>query len=256
VITHARFAYAQARLQARHGMRPGEALWLHLAGAGSLAAYLQSARDTPLLPWVEDIEGARSSHAIELALRRRFRGYVDEVAGWLPERSRAVVHWIRRMPDLPALQYLLSGEPVQAWMLEDAGLRPFATQQPAARREALEHSEGAWLARAWQHGEPLYLAWLEYWRQLWPAPRRFRAGLDYLARLLLGYLAQAGGEPAATGETPRRMLASGLGYAFRRYSFEPAAACAHLGLVALDLERLRGELLQRVLFAETAGDRA
>ena len=59
----------------------------------------------------------------------------------------------------------------------------------------------------------------------------------------------------STGSVSRQQLVSGLNHAFRRYSFEPAAACAHLGLVALDLERLRWELLQRSLFAETAGGR-
>jgi hypothetical protein len=54
----------------------------------------------------------------------------------------------------------------------------------------------------------------------------------------------------AAGNAPEA-LATSLGAAFRRHSFKPAAACAHLGLVALDLERLRGELVQRALFEET-----
>ena len=43
-------------------------------------------------------------------------------------------------------------------------------------------------------------------------------------------------------------LASRLNYAFRRYSFQPAAACAHLALIAFDLQQLRGELVRRALF--------
>jgi hypothetical protein len=43
--------------------------------------------------------------------------------------------------------------------------------------------------------------------------------------------------------------------AFRRYSFQPAAACAHLALIALDLEKLRGDLVRRVLFSEAPGAR-
>jgi hypothetical protein len=70
------------------------------------------------------------------------------------------------------------------------------------------------------------------------------------------YLQQPGGGHTAASVLPRQQLVAGLNYVFRRYSFEPAAACAHLGLIALDMEKLRGELLQRALFAETAEGRA
>jgi hypothetical protein len=36
----------------------------------------------------------------------------------------------------------------------------------------------------------------------------------------------------------------------RRATLEPAAAFIHVALCALDLERLRGELLSRLLFAQ------
>ncbi len=57
--------------------------------------------------------------------------------------------------------------------------------------------------------------------------------------------------PAAAGD-PRDALIMKLTGVFRRYSFQPAAAVAHLGLVALDLEKLRGDLVSRQLYAETA----
>ena len=37
--------------------------------------------------------------------------------------------------------------------------------------------------------------------------------------------------------------------AFRRYSFQPAAVFSYLALTALELARLRGDLLLRQLFA-------
>jgi hypothetical protein len=154
------------------------------------------------------------------------------------------------------LQYLLLGERAPPWLLEDAELRPFTSENIAARMEALHNSDCDYLAVAWQRGDPLYKAWLDQWQKQWPASRRFAAGLVHLGRLLRQYLLQPGGGPAAAGGLPRQQLVAGLNYVFRRHSFEPAAACAHLGLVALDLERLRGELLQRALFAETAGGRA
>jgi hypothetical protein len=153
------------------------------------------------------------------------------------------------------LQFLLHGETLPPWVLEDAELRPFAMQNAASRREALHAAGCDYLVSAWQQGDPLSLAWLEHWQCQWPASRRFAAGLSYLARLLRRYLAEARAGHVTASDLCRQQLVSGLNHAFRRYSFEPAAACAHLGLIALDLAKLRGELLQRALFAETAGGR-
>lgn len=252
----ARFAYAQARLQARHGMRPTEQLWRRLASPGDLAGFLQQAQHTTLRPWVLGMQATPNSHPLELSLRQHFRRYVDEVAGWLPENWGVVVRSTKRLPDLPLLQYLLRGEPAPPWLLEDAELRPFTAESLATRLEAMHDSDSDYLATTAQRNEPLAPAWLEHWQRQWPASRRFAAGLEYLARLLRRYLQDARAVQVSTGSVSRQQLVSGLNHAFRRYSFEPAAACAHLGLVALDLEKLRGELLQRALFAETAGGRA
>jgi len=250
------FAYAQARLQARHGMRPTEQLWRRLASTGDLANFLQKAQHTTLRPWVLGMQATQGSHTLELSLRQHFRDYIDEVACWLPANWGAVVRSTKRLPDLPLLQYLLHGESAPAWLLEDAELRPFAAENMATRLEAVHNSDCACLASASQRGDPLALAWLEHWQRQWPASRRFAAGLTFLARLLRRYLQEARAGHASASGLSRQQLVSGLNHAFRRYSFEPAAACAHLGLVALDLEKLRGELLQRALFAETAGGRA
>lgn len=249
----ASFAYAQARLQARHGRRPTEPLWRRLASTGDLANFLQQAQRTTLRPWVLGMQATQTSHALELSLRQRFRNYIDEVACWLPGNWGAVVRPVKQLPDLPALQYLLRGETAPEWLLEDAVLRPFASENMAKRLEAMHGAGCGYLATAWQRGDPLYQAWLEHWQDQWQRSRRFAAGLACLGRLLRSFLQESRAGQAAASGLPRRRLVSGLNQAFRRHSFEPAAACAHLGLVALDLEVLRGELLQRALFTGTAG---
>jgi hypothetical protein len=243
-----RFAYAQARLQARHGARPDEQLWRRLASLADLGGFLDTARRTVLRPWVEGMQVAQSHHTMELLLRQRFRDYADEVAQWLPARWGATLHWIRRLPDLPALQHLLTGGVAQSWMLDDPALQGFATIDMSRRQEAMRQSGSACLLSAWQRGTPLPAAWIEQWQRLWPTERGRAAGLVYLGRLLHMYAA-----PAALPVHRRTILLPGLNQAFRRYAFQPAAACAHLGLVALDLERLRGELLGRALFSGNAG---
>ena len=51
----------------------------------------------------------------------------------------------------------------------------------------------------------------------------------------------------------RAILDQSLTAAFRRHSQQPAAIFCHLGLVALDLERLRGGLVRRAVFPRRQG---
>jgi len=247
----ARFRYVQARLQSRHGERADELVWRRLQGIGDLANYLQTAQQTTLRPWVTGMHGNHSSHEIELMLRRQYRNYVDEVAHWLPARWTGTVQILRRVPDLPALQHLMTGGATSAWMLEDPELRPFASETQGLRLEAMQNSDLAWLAERWQREHALLVTWLEHWRSKWPMVPRLTDGLDYLARLLQEHIHLQFEESAASSD-PHAALMRKLTAAFRRYSFQPAAACAHLGLVAMDLEKLRGDLVGRLLFAETA----
>ena len=248
----ARFRYAQARLQARHGERAGELVWRRLQGIGDLTSYIQTARQTTLRPWLTGFHSKHGSHEIELVLRRQYRDYADEVAHWLPARWVSTVQLLRRVPDLPALQHLMTGEAVPAWMLEDPELRPLASENQAMRLEAMQNSDMAWVVEGWQQEQALFSTWLDNWRSKWPRAPRLTGGLEYLGRLVQQHIHTQLEEPGATRDQ-RDALMQKLNAAFRRYSFQPAAACAHLGLIALDLEKLRGDLVGRLLFAETAG---
>jgi hypothetical protein len=81
------------------------------------------------------------------------------------------------------------------------------------------------------------------------------AGLHTLGKILLDHLRAQQSASGSSTRGQREALMPVLQGAFRRYSFQPAAACAHLALVALDLEKLRGDLLRRVLFTGMSGDR-
>jgi len=239
-MSRAQFAYTQARLQARHGMRPQEVVWRRLASTSDLANYLQAARHTVLQAWIEGIQTADSSHALEVHIRQQFRRYVESVAHWVPPDWRASIFWIRHLPDLPVLQFLLQAEAAPAWLRYDPDLREFVDTG----------SDHAYLAEAWLQGTPLYDAWFEQWQRLWPTASNLREGLVEIGKLIRKHIhAEQTAKLPATNHV-RDRLASELNSAFRRHSFKPAAACAHLGLVALDLERLRGELAYRALFSE------
>ena len=219
--------YAQARLQARYGARPDEALWQRLAGQGDLGGYLAAARATSLAGWLSGIGERADSHAVELALRKRWREAVGELARWLPAEWRAAVAWSAQLIDLPALAWLAGGEAPLAWMEKD----PVLAAEPAGRRPNSRES------------------WLAGWRQRWPdgAEGEALAGLGAVVEAHLAAFAQL---PPAAAVEARRALADEARRRFRRGAGHPVAAFAWLLLLALDLERLRGELVLRALAVE------
>jgi hypothetical protein len=239
------FAYAQARLQARFGERPDADVWLRLHGIGEIGSYLQAARQTPLRKWVLGISPTHESHDIELVLRQKFRSHIDEVANWPPLPWRAAFQWIKYLLDLPVLQQLLSGGTMAEWMRRDPVLADFSGTDTF-----MHPSDVTVLAESARQGDTLFQGWLQHWRELRPgtghSDAHFNDALAQLEALLRAQL-----EPSRGTSTPqlREELAHRLRTAFRRYSFQPATACAYLALTALDLERLRGDLLQRVLFS-------
>lgn len=245
----ASFAYVQVRLQARHGARPDKAVWRHLQGTSDFANYLQLARHTPLRPWVATLDPGQGSDEIEGELRRLFRRHVDEVAGWVPPAWRPAVLWVRRLPDLPALQYLLGGEPVPAWLQDDAELRDMGCLPVDSRLELIQQSDCNIFLTAAQTGESLADAWMSHWRTLWPRTARQDHGLEELVNALHHYLRVLQADSCGSVQSRCETLQLQLVSAFRRYSFQPTAVFSHLALTALELARLRGDLLVRQLFA-------
>lgn len=245
---NARFAYAQARLQARHAQRPGPSDWRLLAGVGDVVHYLQVARRTRLRPWVLGLQGEQDSHRIELTLRRHFQDYADEVLRWLPAPWSRSSDWFRRLPELPAIAHLLGGEPPPAWMRDDPRLEPFTHGDLAQRLQALRDTDCAPLVAAWEQGAPISGAWFDHWRTLWVQDRAGQKGLERLTALVQEALVRRPDGQREDIELQRERLAGRLTVLFRRHALQPAACYAHLALTALDLLTLRGELLQRVWF--------
>lgn len=246
---NATFAYVQVRLQARHGARPDEATWRHLQGTSDFANYLQLARHTPLRPWLTTLDPGQGSDGIEGELRRLFRRHVDEVAGWVVPAWRPAVLWVRRLPDLPALQYLFSDDPVPAWLQNDPELQDMGCLPIESRLEVMQQADCRLFLMAYQAGDSLPDAWLSQWQTLWPGKARHDHGLNALGKALRQYLQVLQADSCGSVQARCEALQLQLVSAFRRYSFQPAAVFSYLALVALDLSRLRGELLVRQLFA-------
>lgn len=201
----AEFAYAQARLQARHGSRADDATWRALEASHTAAHYLAMARSGPLAAWIEGLDESGDAHRIERHLLTRWRRRVDEIAGWLPARWRPALRWFGTLATLPQVDPARSGERAVA-------------------------------------------EWLERWRDLLPPDAGDRALVQRPAVLLLPRLAGPGaGRPAADESGRHALLAL-----FRRHAGSAVAVFAYLALAALDLERLRGDLVVRVLLEPAA----
>lgn len=242
--------FAHARIGARWGARPDAAAWRRIEITRELPAMLELARSTALSRWLAGIDAGSGVHAIEIALRRRWREAVAEVADWMAPAWRDAIEWCARLADLNAVQAWARGEPLPAGGADDAGLRDLdhdADEPPRGGGAAA----AAWhrLLRA-ARADPASAAEevLRAWRSLWPRAE----GRDAIERTLWPLLRQhrlAFAAPdAVDGWGQRRLLESRLAQLLRRHPVEPIAAFAFLALQALELERLRAELVGRAAF--------
>lgn len=212
-MTRPEYAYIQARLQARHGNLPGLATWRSLEASHTPGHYLTLARAGVLAPWVEGQGHDGDPHRIEQQLRWRWRRYVDEVASWQPTRWRPATRWFGGLSELPLIQ-----------------------------------------ARA-DEGDAVH--WLDTWLRLMPAGDAPPALLQRLATLLMPGLPPGAGRGRAEAARRRGAQAESVRAAllklWRHHAASPVAVFAHLALVALDVERLRGGIVTRTLFDPTEG---
>lgn len=244
------FAYVQTRLQTRHGDRPDERTWQQLETFKELAGFLQNARRTVLRSWVLGMHDHDEYHTLETSLINQYRLYINEVANWQPQPWKQAVYWIKQLPDLPALQYLLTGNTALTWMLDDPRLKLFSATNPEQRIDYMKQSGYAPLIQAWQSGMTLPDAWVQHWQSLWPEKNiKYTPSLLQLVALLYQHLDSFRQSPFTHAWQTRETLIRQLTSLFRKSNFQPVATFIHLALVALDLERLRGDIMQRSLFA-------
>lgn len=254
MATNSRYAYVQARLQARHGRRPTDDRWRLLEATPDLAAYLQGARDTSLRTWVVHLPATADAHRIEQSIRRDWSRYVAEISGWAPPAWDAGIDWMATLPYLSSVTHLARGGLVPGWMRDDPVLAPLASDDPEQRAEGLAASPLADVAAAIRQGAQPVDAWLRAWADTWP---RADAGCEVLERIRAAYRTHAAiilADPLSQPVGPglRARLAARLVGTFRRHSGQIGAVIAHVGLMALDVERLRGGLVLRALFPDAA----
>ena len=167
----------------------------------------------------------------------------------MPRSWRKSVEWSASLTYLPALQHLLSGNTVQEWMVQEPLLKQFAVTHLEQRTSAFLQSEYAPLLHAWQAGDSLLLVWLKIWQSLWPDKHaKQQAALHTMNTMLQQHLNAFLQVAPNAAWRHRQQLAHKLTMLFRKYSYEPVAVFIHLLLIAVDIERLRGGIMQRCLF--------
>lgn len=250
----ARFAYVQSRLQARHGRRLTESDWRLLESTEDLTGYLQAARQSFFREWIHHLAAGADAHQIERSLRQDWAAYCDEVARWLPPAWQASAAWLGTIAYLPAVAHLARDGPAWRWMQADPALAALAVHDAAARKQALAGSRYGALARAVAAGEGPLDAWLAQWQAtLSRLPGDAQGPARELGAILRRHFRT---DFERAGETPagrRRELLRTLGGRFRRWSGGIGAVFAHLGLIALDAERLRAGLVLRALIPRSEG---
>lgn len=260
--------YAHARLLARHGQRPDEAAWRRLETLREIAPLLDVARSTGLRPFLVGIGAETPVHQVEATLRGHWRALVQEVAAWMPAAWQPSIAWCAVWPDLAWLQHLARGAEPAPWMLDDALWRDLAAA-PAPGRAA-ELSAGPWgaLALAWPVPHALAQAWRDEWLRRLPkaggddgddgntAGSPASDTLAQLVRTLNEHGHAFAQAHPSQGWLQRSALRTRLTLLLRRATLDPAAAFIYLALCALDLERLRAQLLPRLLFRQAAQPRA
>ncbi|NDY97075.1 hypothetical protein [Wenzhouxiangella limi] len=246
----ARVGYLQARLQARHGQRPGEVDWRLIESSVDLLHYLDAVRATALKRWVRGVSPDSSAAEIEMLLRANWRDGVVQASTWAPGPWREMLLWCRWLPELPVLAHLLDGGGVRAWMRSDPVIRSFAFDDPGACLSALADTELAPMQPLLQAGEGVRSAWQSVLCDLVPGTVSSPAGdaLEQLDRLLEGHrVAMLEAPEQGDGQALRKELGARFLRVFRRAAGTAAVVFAFLGLEALEAERVRAGLVTRRL---------
>lgn len=237
------WSYVQARLQARHGERLTEEGWQAVEAARSFEEFLDRARSGGLGRFTERLNAQMTVHALEATLRSESRAYVQALAGWVPPEWRAAVLWTMVWPDLPLIAAALEGRAPE-WLGRDAFFAGLGEEAPTAGH-ALEPLVGA-------ASPGLAGRWFAHWRGLWSAGADRKALEDLVALVAAHFADLDRASPQDSSLVTRHALDRALTRRFRRSGAGPVALFCHLLLVAGDLERLRGGLARRRLFAPMA----
>jgi hypothetical protein len=249
VIDSDAIEYAQARLQARYGVRPGPGAWQRIETIRELPALFEMTRTTAFRPLVAGLAPDQPLHEMEARLRAHWRELASEVTGWLPGPWQRAAEWFACIADLPLIEHLLRGGAAAPWMHGDPVFGALADAGPQERRRVVANGPLAGLEvdlAADPRPTALAEAWIAVLRARLPEAAGDEAlHLEALSRVLSRHWHAIVAAQAGEAEGLRRLLAARLETLFRRAALTPAAGLCYLAIAALDFLRLRGEIMRR-----------
>ena len=243
------FAYVQARLQARHGKRPDSATWSQLDSTIDVPGLIHLVRSTSLASWMDSVQPTPDVHVLERTLRHRWLRHIDTVAGWSPQHWRNAIRWVGTSILLPSLHHARSGNAPPQWTADDPTL---LTTLNEPSNEVSLHFKGLPISTLINSApdQPLSTVWYNLWRSLWPSSSKqvYQELQKLMETVETHHTELATLKPTANTAKSRSKLRHELKRGFRRGAQTPSAVFCYLGLCALDLQRLRGNLVTRALF--------
>ncbi|MBF0357250.1 MAG: hypothetical protein HQL70_01510 [Magnetococcales bacterium] len=93
-------------------------------------------------------------------------------------------------------------------------------------------------------------SWLKQWRSLWPTKKNQQQLEELITLIQHHYQHFISLDDPDHGSSARQDLKYALELRFRRFAATPGALFVYLLLLALDYERLRGDLASRLLFGD------
>ncbi len=240
--------YAQVRMQSRYGQRADAGLWLKLHNIHDLGGYLQTAQQSGLRQWVLGLSASYNSHEIELALRQKLRSHILEVAGWVPVEWRQPLRWVVLLPDLPALQLLLSESDIPHWIRVDPAFHDYVADEPSLRQQQMRDAGLDELVDSWREGASLFTGWYRELHKRLPASAKYDRGMRQVEKVLLQIMRDQLQTASPLQQGDYDNIDEMLGHLFRRHAFEPAGVFAYLAVVGLDVYRVRSDLMERMYF--------
>jgi hypothetical protein len=245
--TDRRFAYVQARVQARFARFPTEEEWQRLAGARNLATFLEEARVGVLRDWIKGFSAQSDTHDLEAGVRLLFRETAEEVAEWVPAAWREAVLWTRWLTLLPLLDHVAHGGKVPPWAGRDPLLRTLQREDGALDADRLRRAGAGPLADL--SADPTG-SWSAEWRRRRPPCKgELLRQLDALADSLHAHLTTFRQARPDAAWSLRKELRARLSLLFHCRLLQPVGPFIFLLLTGLDLERLRAELVTRTIYA-------
>lgn len=208
---------------------------------------------SPRLAYAQARMAARHADRADAALWASL-GASRSAAHWLAAaRATPLARWVQHLDRDPdtgdveaALELAFAGhvDEVSVWVGE-----PWAAAVRATRALPLLEQHDAEEPGAAAH-------WYATFRGSWPrAPSPFVRGVEEVVQLVAQHRRRMrDADVRDSGRELRDELGRQLERGFRRFAVTPAAALCHLGLTWLEIERLRGELLVRLVLPGAGSD--